>query len=123
MLRQGLELYYREGLRCDLWCLVLRQGLEPVPAEYQPFDRVTSSSIGVTVVNLRAMKGYGGGIAVFIFNILVGLRGQLRASAAVATGKYSPVDLAIERWLRGSTEAAWRSPGRVNILLVPRIER
>jgi len=36
---------------------VLRQGLEAVPAEYQPFDRVTSSSIGVTVVNLWAIRG------------------------------------------------------------------
>ena len=100
MLRQGLELYYREGLRCDLWCLVLRQGFEPVPAEYHPFDRVTSSSIGVTVVNLRAMKGYGG-IAVFIFNTLVGLSGQLRTAAAIAPGKYSPVGLDVERWLSG----------------------
>ena len=38
-----LLLCYREGLRCDLWCLVLRQGLEHVLPEYQPFDRVTSS--------------------------------------------------------------------------------
>jgi hypothetical protein len=51
-----LLLCCREGLRCDLWCLVLRPGLEPVSAEYQPFDRVTSSSIGVTVVNLGARK-------------------------------------------------------------------
>ena len=89
-----------------------RQGLEPVPAEYQPFDRVTSSSIGVTVVNLWAMKRYGGGIAVFIFNILVGLRGQLRAPATLATGKYSLVVLAIESWLSGSTEAVWTSSRR-----------
>ena len=47
-------------MRCDLWCLVLRPGLELVPPEYQPFDRVTSSLIRVTVVNLRAMNGYGG---------------------------------------------------------------
>ena len=51
-----LLLYCREGLGCDLWCLVLRPGLEHVPDEYQPFDRVTSSSIGVTAVNLRAVK-------------------------------------------------------------------
>ena len=56
VLRQGLELYYKEGLRCDLWCFVLRQGLEPVPAEYQPFDRVTCSSICVKFINLRTMK-------------------------------------------------------------------
>ena len=76
-----LLLYYREGLRCDLWCLLLRSGLERVLAEYQSFDRVMSTSTGVTVVNLRAMKGYEEGIAVFIFNILVGLSGQLRAPA------------------------------------------
>jgi len=40
---------YREGLRCDLRCLVLRPGLELVPPEYQPFDQVTSSSICVTL--------------------------------------------------------------------------
>jgi hypothetical protein len=57
-------------------------GLEPVPAEYQPFDRVSSSSIRVKFVNFRAIKGYEGGIAVFIFNILVGLSGQLRAPSA-----------------------------------------
>ena len=71
-----LLLYYREGLRCDLRCFELRQGLEHVPAEYQPFDRVTSSSIGVTIVNLWAMKG-NGGIAVFVFNIFAELSGQL----------------------------------------------
>ena len=92
----------------DLWCLLLRPGLEPVPAEYQPFDRVTSSSICVTVVNLRAMKGYEGGIAVFIFNILVRLSGQLRAPAFLVLGKYSPVVLAGERWLSGFTEAVSR---------------
>ena len=43
---------YSDGLRWDLWCLVLRPGLETIPPEYQPFDRVTSSSICVTVVNL-----------------------------------------------------------------------
>ena len=59
VLRLGLELgllllCYREGLRYDLWCLVLRLGLEHVPPEYQLFDRVTSSSVRVTVVNLRS---------------------------------------------------------------------
>jgi hypothetical protein len=53
-----LLLYFREGLRCDLWCLVLRPRLEPILAEYQTFDRVTSSSIRLIIVNLRAMKGY-----------------------------------------------------------------
>jgi hypothetical protein len=53
------------------------------------------------------MKGYEGGIAEFIFNIFAGLSGQLRAPAALATGKYSPVSLAVERWLSGSTQAVW----------------
>ena len=35
------------------------------------------------------------GIAVFIFNILVGLSGQIRAPAAIATGKYYAVDLVL----------------------------
>ena len=65
-----LLLYYREGLKCDLWCLVLLPGLEPIPPEYQLFDRVTSSSIRLTVDNLRAMKGCEVCIAVFIFNFL-----------------------------------------------------
>jgi hypothetical protein len=52
-------LYYKECLRYFLWCFLLRPGLEPVPPEYQPFSRVTFSSIRVTVVNLRAMKLYG----------------------------------------------------------------
>ena len=99
-----LLLCYREGLRCDLWCLVLRPGLEPVPAEYQPFDRVTSSSIRLTAVNLRAVKGYEGGIAAFIFNILVGLSGQHRAPAVLYLGKYSPVCLVVESCLSGSTD-------------------
>jgi hypothetical protein len=72
-------------------------GLELIPAEYQPFDRVMSSSIRLTVVNLRAMKRYEVGIAVFIFNILVGLSGQLRAPANFASGKYFPVGLTVER--------------------------
>jgi hypothetical protein len=102
-----LLLHYREGLRCELWCLVLRPGLETIPAEYQPFDRVTSNSVRVTFVNLRAMKVYEWGIAVFISNILVGLSGQFRAPATLAIGKYSPVDLAVERRLYGYTEAVW----------------
>jgi len=58
----------------------------------------------VTVVNLRAMKGYEGeGIAVFIFNILAGLCGHLCVPAALATGKYSAVGLAVERQLNRST--------------------
>ena len=32
-----LLLCYREGLRCDLWCLVLWPGLEPVPPEIDIF--------------------------------------------------------------------------------------
>jgi len=32
-----LLLCYREGLRCDLWCLVLRPGLEHVPPEIDIF--------------------------------------------------------------------------------------
>ena len=99
-----LLLYCREGLRCDLWCMVLRPGLEPVPAEYQQFDRVTSSSIGLIAVNLRAMMGYEGGIAVFILNILVGLSGQLRAPAVLYLGKYSPICLLVESCLSGSTD-------------------
>jgi len=66
---------------------------------------VTSSSIGVTVVNLRAMKGCEGGIAVFIFNILVSLSGQLCVRAVLYNGKYSPVGLAVEKWLGGCPEA------------------
>jgi hypothetical protein len=78
--------------------------LKPIRAEYQPFDRVMSSSIRLTVVNLRAMKGYGWRVlALFIFNSLVLLSGQLRAPAALATGKYSPVDLSGERRLCGFT--------------------
>jgi hypothetical protein len=61
----------------------------------------------VTVVNLRAMKRYEGGIVVFIFKILVVLNGQLRAPAALSTGNYSPVDLAVERRISGSTETVW----------------
>jgi hypothetical protein len=53
-----------------------------------------------------------GGINVFIFNILVGLSDQLRAPATLATGKYSPVGLAIERRLSGSPEAVWRLSSR-----------
>ena len=82
-------------------------GLEPIPPEYQPFDRVTSSWIRVTFAYLRAMKGYEGGIAVFIFNILVGLSGQLRAPATLATGKYSPVGLAVEGRLCVCPQAVW----------------
>jgi hypothetical protein len=63
-------------------------------SRYHLFNRVTSSSFREITVNLRAMKG--GGIAAFIFNILAGLSGQLRAPAALATGKYSPVGLAVE---------------------------
>ena len=48
-----------------------------------------------------------GGIAVFSFNILVGLSGQLCAPATLATEKCCPVGLAVERWLSGSTEAVW----------------
>ena len=62
-----LLLYYREGLRCDLWCLVLRPVLEPVPPEYQPFDRVTSRSILVTIFNLRAIQEYEWGNSCIYF--------------------------------------------------------
>ena len=64
------------------------------------------SSINVTVVNLRAMKGHRGR-AVFIFNILDGLSGQLCAPAALPTGKYPPVGLAVERRLHWSIQAVW----------------
>jgi hypothetical protein len=77
--------------------------LEHVRPECQPYDRVTSSSICVTVVSLWAMKGYGGR-GVFIFNILAGLSGQLCAPAALAPGKYSSVGLTVERQLSASTE-------------------
>jgi hypothetical protein len=92
-------------MRCGVWSLVLRPGLEPVPPEYRPFNRVTSSSFRVITVNLRAMQG--GGYSRFIFNILAGLSGQLRAPAALATGKYSPVGLVVERGLSESTEGVW----------------
>jgi hypothetical protein len=55
-----------------------------------------------------AMKGYEGGIAVFNFNILVGLSGKIRAPANLAPGKYSPVALAVERRLSGFTESVWK---------------
>jgi hypothetical protein len=103
-----LLLYYGESLRCDLWCLVLRPGLEIAFPEYQSFDRVTSSSIRVTVVNLWAMKEYDGEVAIFIFNILFGLSGQPRAPSTLVTGKYSPGGLAVERWICGTTEAVSR---------------
>ena len=74
----------------------------------------------MTAVNLRAIKGYGG-IAVFIFNILDVLSGQLRAPAALATGKYPPVGLAVERGLHGSIEAVWTCSRR-DILLLTGIE-
>jgi hypothetical protein len=63
--------------------------------------RLTSSPFRLTADNLR-----GGGMAVFI-DIFAGLSGQLRAPAALATGKYSPVGLAVERRLRTSTVAVW----------------
>jgi hypothetical protein len=58
------------------------------------------------------MKGYEGGIAVFIFKILVGLSVHLRAKAALASGKYYPVGLVVERRLSGTTEAVWTLSGR-----------
>ena len=53
------------------------------------------------------MGGGGGGRAVFIFNILVGLSGQLRSPANLAIGKYSSVGLAAERRLSGFPGAVW----------------
>ena len=43
-----------------MWLMVFGTtvGLEHVCPEYQPFDRVTSSSIRLTVVNLRTKKLY-----------------------------------------------------------------
>jgi hypothetical protein len=66
----------------------------------------------VTFVNLKAMKGYEGGIAVFIFILLVGLSSQIRPPSNLDTGKYSPVALAVERWLSVSTESVWAFCGR-----------
>jgi hypothetical protein len=54
----------------------------------------------------------GGGIAVFIFNILAGLCGQLHVPAALATGKVYPVGLAVERRIIGSGEWVWTLSGR-----------
>jgi hypothetical protein len=42
-----------------------------------------------------------------MFNTLTGLSGQLRAPAGLATGKYSPVCLTVERWQGASTETVW----------------
>ena len=36
----------------------------------------------------------------------------LQAPAALDNGKYSPVCLAVERWLSGSLEAVWTISGR-----------
>jgi uncharacterized membrane protein YuzA (DUF378 family) len=58
------------------------------------------------------MKGYEGGIGLFIFNIIAGLSGQLRAPATLATRKYSPVGLAVDKWLSGPTEAVWAQSTR-----------
>jgi hypothetical protein len=53
------------------------------------------------------MKRCERGTAVFIFKILVVLSGQLRTPTALSTGKYSPVDLAVERRISVFTEAVW----------------
>ena len=37
---------------------------------------------------------------------------QFHAPAPLANGKYSPVSLAVERWLSGSLEAVWSISGR-----------
>jgi len=76
-------------------------GTGTVLAGYQPFDRVTSVRFVLTDVNLRAVKDMGE-IAVFIFYILEELSCQLRVPAALPTVKYTPVGLAVERWLHGS---------------------
>ena len=34
------------------------------------------------------------------------------APAALANGKYSPVSLAVDRWLSGSLEAVWTISGK-----------
>jgi hypothetical protein len=70
------------------------------------------------LLNCGPWRDMGGGVAVFIFNILVGLSGQLRAPAALATGKYSPVDLSCERRLCGFTGESGRFPEEVNMLLL-----
>ena len=55
---------------------------------------------------MQAVKIYGeGGRAVFVINILTTLSGQLRAPAALTTGKYSSVSIAVESSLNGSIEA------------------
>jgi hypothetical protein len=56
------------------------------------------------------------GIPVFICNIFGGLSGQLCSPAALAIGKYSPLGLADERQIRGSTDAVWTLSGRDNYL-------
>ena len=61
----------------------------------------------MTVFYLRAIEGYEGGLAVFIFKILVGLSVQLRALAFLASGKYSPVGLAVERPINVCPPAVW----------------
>jgi hypothetical protein len=58
----------------------------------------------VTVVPLGGIKVCDWGIAAFIFNIFAGLSGQLRDPAALDTGKYSPIGLAVEsssKWVYG----------------------
>jgi hypothetical protein len=116
---------YREGVRCDLWCLVLRliaavfigrlwdvtYGVCYYGRDLKPYLLNFSRSTVWRPVRLVwqllvcwPWRNRGGGIVGFIFNILAGLSGQLRATADLATGKYSPVGLAVERRLSGSTE-------------------
>ena len=153
-----LLLCYREGLRCDLWCLVLRWDWNwayyccvigrvwDVTYDNWYYGRdwnwaycccsigkVWDVTYGVWYYGrdlnmylpnishstewrpVRFMWqllicgawGYMRGIAPFIFYILVVLSVQLRAPANLATEKYSPVALAVERRLSGSTEAVW----------------
>jgi len=60
------------------------------------------------------------GIPVFICNIFGGLSGQLCSPAALANGKYSPLGLAVERQIRGSTDAVWKLCGRDKYLVPAR---
>jgi hypothetical protein len=53
-----------------------------------------------------------GRIAAFIFKILVGLSVHLRAPATLASGKYYPVDVVVERRLSWSTDGVWTLSGR-----------
>jgi hypothetical protein len=83
----------------------------------------------IAVFIVYIVKTYCGRIAVFIFNIVnthgwwssffyifARLIGQLRAPAALSTGKYSPLVLAFEGQLIAATAVVWMFSLRVKYL-------